>query len=208
MTCEIYPWLHVAPYYPSDVISTVPQYRVQFDNHIVEFNNSEASIFATYTLPGGEVRPYRAEYVSLKMLPVSESYRNAIGQLKYNHNISSWNTFIRDSPTRVRANMTMVDGLIIEVMFDEVFIALENKKTIKFSIFMHSTSAREQISAIDVYFAHSRLCRRKSPVAHTKSCGYSSKCSLCAQLPRTAQPTRWTPYSMSYYQQCAIQPLP
>eukprot|EP01122_Echinamoeba_exundans_P008554 TRINITY_DN2858_c0_g1_i4.p1 TRINITY_DN2858_c0_g1~~TRINITY_DN2858_c0_g1_i4.p1 ORF type:complete len:620 (-),score=49.46 TRINITY_DN2858_c0_g1_i4:210-2069(-) len=136
--CNIFPMAYAAPFFPTDNTSVNAQFRTMFAGHFLEFIGREVYISAAYQ-NRGVYRPYRGEYIAMQAQPIAE-LTNLPHQAEkfHNRNVSTWSSFITDSPTRVRANLTAIDNLVVEYIFEQRISAETNLPYLKFALIVHN----------------------------------------------------------------------
>jgi hypothetical protein len=137
--CNILPMAYAAPFFPSDDVTVNAQRRVSFTGHFIEFIGREIYISAAYQSRGVS-RAYRGEYIAIQAQPISElTNLPHTNETFYNHNVSTWDSFASDSPTKIRANLTAVNNVVVEYVFEERISTITDRPYIKFALNVYST---------------------------------------------------------------------
>jgi hypothetical protein len=133
----------VAPYFASNVRPASVDRRVEFEQMTMEFMKDEIFFFAAYNRSDGTRNEFRAEYISLKFRPMSQKYlTETSGKNIYTFNQTKFEKFFWENPHRLRVNMTLVENLQFEFVFDfNSSRASGGHVSIKFSFVVYSTQS-------------------------------------------------------------------
>eukprot|EP01122_Echinamoeba_exundans_P007964 TRINITY_DN2551_c0_g1_i1.p1 TRINITY_DN2551_c0_g1~~TRINITY_DN2551_c0_g1_i1.p1 ORF type:complete len:629 (+),score=43.50 TRINITY_DN2551_c0_g1_i1:137-2023(+) len=178
-TCRLFPLAFLPPHFPNSEVTPVVQQRVEFKTHFLEFNGDEVFLFAAYrSRTSGAAKAYRGEYVHFKTFPVAEILNNTNAEeYIYNHNQSKWDSFILDSPSRIRANLSRVDDLIVEYIFEEKQDAADSLPYIKFSYQIYNLGHQWRFRAPNLGYVSNRTVSvsltQNHKVAHSSPDGSS-----------------------------------
>eukprot|EP01122_Echinamoeba_exundans_P009674 TRINITY_DN3470_c0_g1_i1.p1 TRINITY_DN3470_c0_g1~~TRINITY_DN3470_c0_g1_i1.p1 ORF type:complete len:611 (+),score=83.32 TRINITY_DN3470_c0_g1_i1:177-2009(+) len=118
-SCDLGPAAVVAPYIAQNVRPANVDYRVEFEQMTLEFVKDEVFFFAAYNRSDGTRNEFRGEYISMKSRPMSQKYITPLTEKNiYTFNQTKFDTFFWERPNRLRVNMTKVENLQFEFVFD------------------------------------------------------------------------------------------
>jgi hypothetical protein len=117
MKCLATPIVHTAPFFPTDDTLQTTMFTNKLGNFTLEFTQDEVMIFTTYTTRKGVRKEYRREYLSFRLMPITDIYGPDNLRQYATSPVPLWSTFVNGT-TQIRANTTNTDSLVQEYIFD------------------------------------------------------------------------------------------
>jgi hypothetical protein len=136
-------------------------------------------IFTTYTTRRGVSKEYRREYLSFRLMPVSDTYGANLQRLYSTMERPYWNNFLLEG-NRVRANTTVTSSLVTEYIFD--YSINRDSAYIKVTNILYSTlrlkNGAEHLCELTIFMASLQI---------SGTCGFQLRpslkrfqCSMCS----------------------------